>query len=117
MGKNIYFCLYQDDYFVQLGIGTIEENGERGIHVTYPNFLKNLTSVVQNTNLNTLKAYFKYRLVQQTSEFISLDFRNEFFSLQQIINGNPEPKTRQKTCIGNPVNFLINIRYSQRILW
>ena len=69
--------------------------------VRQPSYIKHLASLLAKTDLDTIKAYMSFHLVNAYSESLSkafVDARFEFFD--QILRGLTEPSPRWKEAIG-----------------
>jgi putative endopeptidase len=70
------------------------------INVANPNFFKGLNALLDSTDLNTLKAYFRWQLVASANPLVlpkALDDEVFDFS-QRKLSGQPEQQVRWKRC-------------------
>jgi len=71
------------------------------INVTNPDFFKGLTTVIESTDLKTIKAYLRWQLIAST-ESIALPkaFDDEAFDFNRHkLAGQPEQRARWKRCV------------------
>ncbi|HEV3316612.1 MAG TPA: M13 family metallopeptidase [Candidatus Angelobacter sp.] len=71
----------------------------KNLNVSNPDFFKTLNNVVENTPLEAWKSYMIWQIVNVAAPWLSDDFVQQDFKLQQAIGGQKELKPRWKRCI------------------
>jgi endothelin-converting enzyme/putative endopeptidase len=72
------------------------------LNVTDPDFFKGLNEVINNTDLDTIKAYLRWQLVASTNSVAlpkALDDEH-FAFFGHTLRGQPEQRARWKRCVG-----------------
>jgi endothelin-converting enzyme/putative endopeptidase len=78
----------------------------RELNVNNPEFFKALNSVIEKIPLNDWKTYMTWQLLNTAGPWLSDDFVQEDFKLQQALGGQKELKPRWKRCIAATNAFL-----------
>src|SRR5262249_53346362 len=75
----------------------------RELNVTYPDFFKGLNSLVNSTDLETIKTYLRWQLIHSTpSDVLPRTFDDESFDFySRKLRGQPEQRARWKRCVQN----------------
>ena len=67
------------------------------VNVRNPSFFKELSTVIQEENINDLKIFLRWKLILATSPYISSDLETEHFNFyEKELNGQQEMKPRWK---------------------
>ena len=67
------------------------------VNVRNPSFFKELSTVIQEENINDLKIFLRWKLILATSPYISSDLETEHFNFyDKELNGQQEMKPRWK---------------------
>ncbi len=85
-----------EEYFTLIGV---KKPGD--INVAQPDFFKEISTVVKNTPLDTLKEYLKWNIVREAEPYLSSPFVNanfDFFGKE--LNGTKEMQPRWKRVLG-----------------
>ena len=88
-------------YFAVTGAPSFRE-----LNVNSPEFFKTLNSVIEKIPLNDWKTYMTWQLLNTAGPWLSDDFVQEDFKLQQALSGQKELKPRWKRCIAATNGFL-----------
>ncbi len=84
-----------EGYFTAIGIGSFDS-----LIVSQPAFISNLNSVVDQNDLATIKAYMKWTLIRNNSDYLSDEVATESFKFySQTLRGAKEQKPRWKRAI------------------
>ncbi len=85
-----------NEYFDVIGV---PKPGE--INVAQPDFFKEVSNVVKNTPLNTLKAYLEWNIIREAEPYLSSPFVNASFDFfGKVLNGTKEMQPRWKRVLG-----------------
>jgi len=71
------------------------------LNVTYPDFFKGLNGLLESTDLNTIKTYLRWQLIQATPGIVlPKAFDEEAFDFYgRKLSGQPEQRARWKRCV------------------
>ncbi len=77
------------------------------INVGMPDFFKEMSALVQETDLDTLRAYLRWKLIQGTASHLSKPFVDENFSFYgKKLYGMEENQPRWKRCVNSTDEML-----------
>ncbi|MCC6720674.1 MAG: M13 family metallopeptidase [Bacteroidia bacterium] len=100
--KKKYNNINWDLYFTELGAKKFEK-----IVVEQIDFFSELNVVINTSQLNNLKSYLQWQLINSTSSFLSSDFdKQDFHFFETVLKGTKEMKPRWKRAIDQTDNSL-----------
>jgi putative endopeptidase len=90
-------------FFEALGTPTLTE-----VNVTYPQFFQGLNTLLQSTDLDTVKTYLRWQLINSTpSTTLPKALDDERFSFYgKTLRGQPQQQARWKRCVASTDNAL-----------
>ena len=84
------------NYFTNIGL-----DGLTDFNVATTNFFKELSNLLNNTDINTLKSYLKWNIVSGASSYISSDFNDASFEFYgKSLSGQKEQRKRWERVLG-----------------
>jgi len=79
-------------YFKNIGLADLKD-----LNVATTNYIKELSSVIENTNLDILKTYLKWNIINSAASYLSSDFEDAHFNFYgKSLSGQKEMKARWK---------------------
>ena len=84
------------NYFSTVGL-----EGLKDLNIGTVNFVKELSNVIEKTDLSVLKTYLKWNIVNGAASFLSSDFENAKFDFYgKTLSGQQEMRPRWKRVLG-----------------
>ena len=85
-----------NNYFTPLQLNNLEK-----INAAQPDYLKGLSKLLYNTNLETIKAYLAWNIINDAAAYLSDDFVNARFDFYgKTLSGKEEIQPRWKRVVG-----------------
>ncbi len=85
-----------NNYFNNIGLTDLKD-----LNIGTVNFIKELSNVIENTDLSVLKTYLKWNIINSASSFLSSDFENSNFNFYgKSLSGQKEMRPRWKRVLG-----------------
>lgn len=90
------------DYYNKIGIGD-----PGSVIVAQPDFIKEVSALLNELDVDDWKTYFKWNLINSTANFLSSDFVDADFDFYgKTLSGTPENKPRWKRVLGAANSYL-----------
>jgi putative endopeptidase len=85
-----------ENYLKYLGLNNLEE-----VNVAQPDYITGLNNILYNTNLETIKVYLAWNIINNAASFLSEDFVNADFDFYgKTLSGKEENRPRWKRVVG-----------------
>lgn len=85
-----------NNYFNNIGLTDLKD-----LNIGTVNFIKELSKLIENTDLSVLKTYLKWKVINGASSFLSSDFENANFDFYgKSLSGQKEMRPRWKRVLG-----------------
>ena len=94
--QNMLPAIDVKEYLKAQGLGSLES-----VNVGQVDYISSLSQILRNTDLNTIKAYLAWQVIDAAASYLSHDFVDASFNFYgKVLSGKEENKPRWKRVVG-----------------